>query len=65
MTSALLDPTVRSLDPYFTDPTNRAVVTILPFGQSLLLIWPQVVLLVAGLPVYFLGRDKRVENVAA
>ena len=48
MTQALLDPTVQSLDPYFTDPTNRAVVTILPFSQSLLLIWPQVVLLLAG-----------------
>ncbi len=53
MTQALLDPTVQSLDPYFTDPTNRAVVTILPFGQSLLLIWPQVVLLVAGTVVCF------------
>lgn len=53
MTSALLDPTVRSLDPYFVDPTNRAVATILPFGQSLLLIWPQVVLLVAGTVVCF------------
>ena len=48
MTQALLDPTVQSLDPYFTDPTRRAVATILPYGQSLLLIWPQVVLLVAG-----------------
>jgi ABC-2 type transport system permease protein len=53
MTQALLDPTVRSLDPYFSDPTGRAVATILPFGQSLLLIWPQVVLLVAGTVVCF------------
>ncbi len=53
MTQALLDPTVQSLDPYFSDPTNRAVVTILPYGQSLLLIWPQVVLLLAGTVVCF------------
>ncbi|MET0773528.1 MAG: ABC transporter permease [Candidatus Limnocylindrales bacterium] len=53
MTQALLDPTVQSLDPYFTDPTRRAVATILPYGQSLLLIWPQVVLLVAGTVICF------------
>ncbi len=53
MTQALLDPTVQSLDPYFSDPTQRALVTILPYGQSLLLIWPQVVLLLAGTVVCF------------
>ena len=53
MTQALLNPLVQSLDPYFTDPTSRALPTILPFGQSLLLIWPQVVLLLAGTVICF------------
>ena len=53
MTQALLNPLVQSLDPFFQDPTGRAFPTILPFGQSLLLIWPQVVLLVAGTVVCF------------
>ena len=53
MTQALLNPLVQSLDPFFQDPTGRALPTILPFGQSLLLIWPQVVLLVAGTVVCF------------
>jgi ABC-2 type transport system permease protein len=53
MTQALLNPTVQSLDPYFTDPTNRALPTILPYGQSLLLIWPHVVLLLAGTVICF------------
>lgn len=50
MTQALLDPTVQSFDIAALAQTDqtRAAVTILPFGQSLLLIWPQVVLLVAG-----------------
>lgn len=53
MTQALLNPTVQSLDPYFQDPTGRALPTILPFGQSLLLIWPHVVLLLAGTVICF------------
>lgn len=52
-TQALLDPRVQSLDPFFSDPTGRAFPTALPFGQSLLLIWPQVVLLLAGTAVCF------------
>ena len=47
-TQALLNPLVQSLDPYFTDPTGRALPTILPYTQSLLLIWPQVVIMVAS-----------------
>lgn len=53
MTRALLDPTVQSLDPFFQDPTGRAFPTALPYGQSLLLIWPQVVLLMAGTVICF------------
>jgi ABC-2 type transport system permease protein len=47
-TQALLNPLVQSLDPYFADPTGRALPTILPYTQSLLLIWPQVVIMVAS-----------------
>jgi len=53
MTQALLNPLTQSLDPYFTDPTQRALPTILPYTQSLLLIWPQVVVLLAGTVVCF------------
>jgi ABC-2 type transport system permease protein len=55
MTAALLDPTVQSFDiaALALRDTTRSAVTILPFGQSLLLIWPQVVLLVAGTVVCF------------
>lgn len=53
MTQALLNPLVQSLDPYFQDPTGRALPTILPFGQSLLLVWPHVVLLLAGTVICF------------
>jgi len=52
-TQALLNPLTQSLDPYFADPTRRAVLTILPYTQSLLLIWPQVVVLLAGTVVCF------------
>ena len=55
-TQALLDPRVQSLDPFFSDPTGRAFPTALPFGQSLLLIWPQVVLLLAGTAICFAAR---------
>jgi ABC-2 type transport system permease protein len=53
MTQALLNPLVQSLDPYFQDPSGRALPTILPFAQSLLLIWPHVVLLLAGTVICF------------
>ncbi len=53
MTQAMLNPSVQSLDPYFTDPTGRAFPTALPYAQSLLLIWPQVVLLIAGTVICF------------
>jgi len=53
MTQAMLNPMVQSLDPFFTDPTRRAFATALPYSQSLLLIWPQVVLLLAGTVICF------------
>lgn len=54
-TQALLDPTIQSFDiaALAQTDTTRAAATILPFGQSLLLVWPQVVLLVAGTVVCF------------
>jgi ABC-2 type transport system permease protein len=48
MTQALLDPRVRSLDFRLPDPSGRSLVSLLPFGQSLLIIWPHIVGLLAG-----------------
>ena len=51
-----LDPTVRTLDVVggaLLGFERRAIPTMLPFLQSLLLIWPQVVGLVAGTVVCF------------
>ncbi len=42
---ALLDPTVASLG--FTIPDDRAIPTLLPYQQSLLVAWPQIVALIA------------------
>ncbi|MCJ8012379.1 ABC transporter permease [Paenibacillus sp. KQZ6P-2] len=46
-TSTLMMPTVRNLGPLTTDQIYGAIDSPLPFGQSLLLIWPQVVGLIA------------------
>ena len=48
MTQALLDPRSSRWTRLHAIRRGRAFATVLPFGQSLLLIWPQVVLLVAG-----------------
>jgi ABC-2 type transport system permease protein len=53
MTQALLDPTVRSLDIRLSDPSGRTLASLLPFGQSLLLIWPHIVGMVAGTVIFF------------
>ncbi|MBA2254703.1 MAG: ABC transporter permease [Chloroflexi bacterium] len=53
MTQALLDPTVRTLDLSPTDPTGRALPSLLPFGQSLLIIWPHVAGLLAATVAWF------------
>ncbi|MDR9855344.1 ABC transporter permease [Paenibacillus sp. VCA1] len=46
-TSTLLMPTVRNLGPLTTEQAYGAINSPLPFGQSLLLVWPQVTGLVA------------------
>jgi ABC-2 type transport system permease protein len=51
---ALLHPATRSLGPVFTFQLDRALVGApLPFGQSLLLIWPELVGLAAGAVILF------------
>lgn len=44
--SALLDPRIRSLGVVLPQQTDRALPSELPFDQSLLLVWPHVVVLV-------------------
>ena len=51
--TALLNPEVRSLGLVTLAQLDRAIVSDLTFGQSLLLVWPQVVGLVAGTVVIF------------
>jgi ABC-2 type transport system permease protein len=46
-TSALLDPNVRSLGVLVQEQVDRALATPLGFGQSVLLVWPQIVSLLA------------------
>jgi ABC-2 type transport system permease protein len=56
MTAALLNPSVRTVDDLsqlLLQFEPRAVATILPFGQSVLIIWPQVVALVAATVICF------------
>lgn len=52
-TAALLDPTVRSVGVLVYEQVDRALVSPLGFGQSLILIWPQIVSLLAGAIVLF------------
>lgn len=52
-TAALLDPTVRSLGVLVGSQVDRALVAPLGFGQSLLLVWPQIVSLLAACIVFF------------
>jgi ABC-2 type transport system permease protein len=50
----LLHPTTRSLGPVFMSQLEGAVMgTPLPLSQSLLLVWPQVIGLVAGTIILF------------
>lgn len=46
-TSTLLMPSVRNLGPLTTEQAYGAIDSPLPFGQSLLLVWPQVTGLIA------------------
>jgi len=51
--SALLDPGVRSVGLVTLAQLDRAVVSDLSLGQSLLLVWPQLVGLAAATVVIF------------
>jgi ABC-2 type transport system permease protein len=55
MTQAILDPTVRSLDVRLSDPSGRTIASLLPYGQSLLIIWPHIVGLIAATAACFAG----------
>ncbi len=52
-TSALLNPSVRSLGVLVYEQIDRAVVAPLSFSQSLILIWPQVMSLLGCVLVFF------------
>lgn len=47
ITGVLLDPSVRTVNFVLPEQANRAIPSILPVGQSLLIIWPQAVALIA------------------
>jgi len=52
----VLHPSTRALGPVFMDQLQGAVLgNPLPLGQSLLLVWPQVTSLVAGVIVLFVA----------
>jgi ABC-2 type transport system permease protein len=51
---AVLSPTTRALGPVFIDQLRGAVMGApLPFGESVMIAWPQTVGLVAGTIVLF------------
>lgn len=52
-TSTLLTPGVRSLGPLTTEQVVGAIASPLPLGQSVLLIWPQFVGLLAATMICF------------
>jgi ABC-2 type transport system permease protein len=54
--TVVLDPSVRTLDiigQAFLNVEARAIPTALPYAQSVLLIWPQIVGLIAGTVICF------------
>ncbi|MCT4645209.1 MAG: ABC transporter permease [Carboxylicivirga sp.] len=53
VTTTLLRPSVRSLGPLTTEQTIGAISSPLPLGQSLMLVWPQVVALMGGTLLFF------------
>ena len=56
MTAALLSPETRSVGVVFMSQLRGAIMGApLPFGQSALLVWPQLAGLVAGMLVVFTG----------
>lgn len=50
---ALLDPTIQTLSFWFPTPSDRALATILPYTQSLLVAWPYGALLIAMTVISF------------
>jgi ABC-2 type transport system permease protein len=52
-TTTMLTPSVRSLGPLTMEQIYGAIPSPLPFGQSLLLVWPQVTGLLAATAVCF------------
>jgi ABC-2 type transport system permease protein len=52
-TGALLDPNVRSVGVLIREQVDRAVVGPLAFSQSLMLVWPQIMVLVGLVLVCF------------
>ena len=52
-TTGLLNPNVRSLGVILTSQVDRALATPLGFGQSLVLIWPQVISLIGVSLLFF------------
>jgi ABC-2 type transport system permease protein len=55
MTQVMLNPQVQNLNASLQDPTGRAIPTFLPVVQSLLLVWPQIVTLLALTAACFAG----------
>ncbi len=51
--TTLLRPTVRSLGPLTTEQTIGAIPSHLPLGQSLMLVWPQLLTLIGGTLLFF------------
>jgi ABC-2 type transport system permease protein len=51
---ALLNPTTRTLGPLYISQLQGAVIGApLPFGESVLIAWPQIVGMIAGTIVLF------------
>ncbi|WP_430812820.1 MULTISPECIES: ABC transporter permease [unclassified Carboxylicivirga] len=53
VTTTLLRPSVRSLGPLTSEQTIGAIPNPLPLGQSIMLVWPQVVALIGGTLLFF------------
>lgn len=53
VTTTLLRPSIRSLGPLTTEQTIGAIPNPLPLGQSLMLVWPQVIALIGGTLLFF------------
>jgi ABC-2 type transport system permease protein len=52
-TTTLLDPSVRTLGPLTMEQAVGAIPSLLPLGQSLLLVWPQIIGMTAATLICF------------